>query len=276
MSKDNLGDRMKDYYEKRSQSDLLRRMYTLIRVDGKAFHTFTREFDRPYDSNLMRMMDITAQALCKEIQGAKCAFVQSDEITIVLTDFDTLQTDAWFDYNVQKMTSISASVATTAFNKEYLRYRVGPDFDPETMLRVINDDIPWAKFDSRVWQVPNRSEAINTLIWRQQDATRNSLQMAARAHFSHKEVDKKNTAEMNEMLFHKGVNWNDYPVGFKRGRFVMKEQYELPSDILGQPPAKRSRWSVVEPPIFTQERYFFDGVIPYMAEEAEADDGISS
>lgn len=269
MSKDSLGDRMKDYYEKRSQSELLRRMYTLIRVDGKAFHTFTKDFDRPYDTGLMSMMDQTAQVLCKEIQGAKCAFVQSDEITIVITDFDTLQTDAWFDYNVQKMTSVSASIATVAFNRAYLQSILDTDWPRNELLEP-----KWACFDSRVWQAPSRNEAINALIWRQQDATRNSLQMATRAHFSHKEVDGKNTADMHEMLFQqKNVNWDKYPAGFKRGRFVMKEEFELPmNEMMGMTPVKRSRWAIVEPPIFSQERQFFDGIIPYN----EASDDSSS
>ena len=114
--KDDLGNRMKDY-EQRTRIKLPRRTNTIIRMDGKAFHTYTKGLDRPFDENLMYDMNATTQFLCENIQGAKIGYVQSDEISILLTDFDKLTTDAWFDYNVQKMVSVSASLATGKFNE---------------------------------------------------------------------------------------------------------------------------------------------------------------
>lgn len=109
-----LGDRMKKQYEDRSRIYLQRRTYTIIRIDGKAFHTYTQGLERPFDSKFCRDMDKTAEFLCRNIQGAQFAFVQSDEISILLTDFETIATEAWFDANLQKMCSVSASLATAS------------------------------------------------------------------------------------------------------------------------------------------------------------------
>jgi tRNA(His) 5'-end guanylyltransferase len=260
---DSLGDRMKDY-ESRTGHMLMRRTYTIIRLDGKAFHTYTKGFKRPFDTGLMRIMDQTAQKLCESIQGAKMAYVQSDEISILLTDFETPQTDMWFDGNVQKITSISASIATAAFNN-------GMYLDEEILANM--DKV--AYFDSRVLQVPNIDEAINYMIWRQQDATRNSISMGAQSMYSHKELHKKSTSEMQEMMWQKGQNWNDYPVGFKRGRMILKEKNET----IEIPPEHRKKskvgpyevenmlivrkkWASFEPPIFSQEKEWLLSRIP--------------
>lgn len=252
--KDSLGDRMKGFYETRTQLFLPRRTFTMIRLDGKAFHTYTKGFKRPYDLNLMRVMDNTAIALCKAIQGAKMAFVQSDEISIILTDFDDQQTDAWFDGNVQKITSISASIATAAFNN-------GMYLDEEILANM--DKV--AYFDSRVFTLPTATEVVNCFVWRQQDATKNSISMAAQSMFPHKELHKKNGSDMQEMMWQKGVNWNDYPVGFKRGRAIVKESFEhkgLDKKTGQEVVTQRSRWVSVEPPIFTQEPEFILNRLP--------------
>ncbi len=223
-----IGDRMKGQYENRTRYSLPRRTYTLVRVDGKAFHSFTRGCDRPFDYKLMDAMDATALFLCKEIQGAKFAFVQSDEVSVLLTDFATITTDAWFDGNVQKMASISASLATVGFNNA---------FGSTTAL-----------FDSRVWTIPDPVEVGNYFVWRQQDATRNSIQMAAQSMFSHKQLDKVTCPMAQEMMHQqKGVNWNDYPVGAKRGRVIAYRE---------------QAWVREEPPVFTQERNYLDELIP--------------
>lgn len=248
--KDALGTRMKENYENRTRIQLPRRTYTIIRLDGKAFHTYTKGFKRPYDLRLMRIMDQTAKKLCEEIQGVKMAFVQSDEISLLLTDFDSPQTDAWFDGNIQKITSVSASIATVAFNN-------GMYLDEEILANM--DKV--AYFDSRVFTIPDQLEVQNYFVWRQQDATKNSVSMAAQSMFSHKELHKKHEGDMHEMMFQKGVNWNDFPVGFKRGRVIAKESYEVPcthpnGTHTSGTTVTRNRWAIVEPPIFSQEPNF--------------------
>lgn len=254
MGHEAIGIRMKDYYESRTQTHLPRRTYTIIRLDGKAFHTYTKGFKRPYDENLMRIMDLTAKKLCESIQGCKMAYVQSDEISLILTDFDSQQTNAWFDGNIQKIASISASIATAAFNN-------GMYLDEEILASM--DKV--AYFDSRVFTIPNREEVINYLIWRQQDAVRNSIQMGAQSLYSQKQLDKKNASDLQEMMWQKGVNWNDYPTGFKRGRMVVKQvdSIEGVNPKTGQmETARRSKWVIKDTPIFTQEKDVLRSIIP--------------
>ncbi len=283
MKKDSLGDRMKNNYENRSQLNLPRRTYTVIRLDGKAFHSYTRGLVRPYDTNLMEDMDETAKYLCENIQGCKFAYVQSDEITLVLTDFDTIQTDAWFDGNVQKIVSVSASMATAKFNQLRLQRSMIKDFESMVSSQKVSDlESDWhqakaqpqvgklAFFDSRVFVIPDMHEVVNMLIWRQQDATRNSIQMAAQSMFSHSELQGVNCSLLQEKMFsQRGVNWNDYPDGFKRGRCVLKKSYMAREgakahreDYLA-PEVKRTFWSIENPPVFTQDRdYIITAITP--------------
>jgi tRNA(His) 5'-end guanylyltransferase len=233
--KDSLGDRMKENYENRTRILLPRRTYTIIRVDGKAFHSYTRGLERPFDDKLINDMDETAAYMCKNIQGAKFAFVQSDEISILLTDFENLTTDAWFDGNIQKMASVSASLATAKFN----------ELRPGKI----------ALFDSRVFTVPTTVEVENYFVWRMQDTVRNSISSVAQSLYSHKELEGKNTDKMQEMCFQKGVNWDSFAPKYKRGRLIIKEQYDKEGTV-------RSRWVSTEPPIFTQDREFLSNLIP--------------
>lgn len=237
--KDAIGDRMKANYENRTRISLPRRSYTLIRVDGKAFHTYTKGMKRPFDLGLMEDMDKTAAYLCKNIMGARFAFVQSDEISILLTDFEEVSSQSWFDSNLQKMCSVSASMATSAFNAARLK-------------RVGAEDMKWAEFDSRVFQIPQKIEIENYFIWRQQDTTRNSISSVAQSLYSHKELNGKKSDELQEMIFQKGINWNDFEPKCKRGRMIIKETYEK------EPKTMRSRWISIEVPIFTQERNFLN------------------
>lgn len=233
--KDSLGDRMKEFYENRTRNMLPRRTYTIIRVDGKAFHSYTKGLERPFDIKLISDMDATACYMCENIQGAKLGFVQSDEISIVLTDFDNLGTNAWFDGNIQKMASISASLATAKFN----------ELRPNKI----------ALFDSRVFTISSAIEVENYLIWRQQDTTRNSISSVAQYLYSPRELHGKDTGEMQEMCFQKGINWNDYEPKLKRGRLIVKEEYDKNG-------VKRTRWVSTAPPIFTQERELLTNLIP--------------
>lgn len=246
MSKDDLGTRMKENYEKRTRQFLPRRTNTIIRLDGKAFGTFTKGYERPFDDQLIDMMNWTTKFLCENVQGCVLGYTQSDEITLVLQDFDKLTTDAWYDGQVQKIVSVSASMATAKFNQLLMQnyfsdegYKKGisshfnEDMDREEIYdipirvgKLINympsqKDI--AFFDSRVFTIPEQTEVINNLIWRQQDCVRNSISMVAQSLYSHKELHKKSANEMQEMIFQKGQNWNDLEVGKKRGRMVVKK-----------------------------------------------------
>jgi tRNA(His) 5'-end guanylyltransferase len=274
--KDSLGDRMKGNYEDRYRISLPRRTNIIIRIDGKAFHSYTRGLERPFDQGLSDDMDATTKFLCENIQGAKMGYVQSDEISILVTDYDDLSTNAWFDNNLQKMCSISASLATSKFNQLRLSRRFRNMMDPEMEIDVnvsIAADMigkfKSAQFDSRIFIIPESEEVVNYFIWRQQDATRNSISMAAQSMFSHKELQGKSTSDMQDMMMlQKGVNWNDYPARFKRGTSVVKvEDKFIAKDFVFKNDGKtypidpeqiitRKSWNPVETPIFTQDREF--------------------
>lgn len=230
MEKTALGDRIKGYYENRYRDSLPRRTNTIIRVDGKAFHTLTRGMLRPFDPTLMVTMQRTALYMCERIQGAKMAYIQSDEISMLLTDYDDIKTDAWFDGNIQKICSVSASLATVGFN---LPGGIG------------RHD---ACFDSRVFIIPEIEEVCNYFIWRQKDAERNSINMVAQALYSHKELQGKSIQDVHELLHQKGINWNNYSAFEKRGACVVRN-------------SETRNWEVVEPPIFTQDREFIKKII---------------
>lgn len=238
---DSLGSRMKKY-EEVSSTLLTRRMPFVIRVDGRAFHTYTKGFKKPWDERLSRCMDRAAHALMENIQGAKLAYVQSDEISLLVTDYDSLQTEPWFGKKVQKIASVSASIATAAFNKE--------------MFGIIWDEaIPtskYATFDARTFVLP-KEEVCNMFIWRQQDAVRNSIQGLGHVHFSHKELQLKNTNEIQNMLMTKrNINWNNCETWQKRGWCLYREDLEI-----GQHTHKEivSDWTI---PNFTQNRDFIE------------------
>ncbi|MEV4127132.1 tRNA(His) guanylyltransferase Thg1 family protein [Nocardia sp. NPDC049707] len=200
-----LADRMKAY-EAASQYRLTPNSPVIIRVDGRAFHTYTRGMKRPFDYVLMNRMVYAAVATAREMQGFKLGYVQSDEATFLLTDFDTHDTAGWFGYEVNKLVSLSASLFTGYFN-----------------LAMHNDPGP-AAFDSRAFVVP-RADVPNVFVWRQQDWTRNSLQMVARAHFSHKQLFGKIRAAMHDMLHEIGVNWaTDYNDQEKNGTFILADK----------------------------------------------------
>lgn len=227
--RDSLGDRMKGNYENRSKTYLVRRMPVIIRLDGKAFHTFTRGFDKPFDDVMMQTMQQTTLKLCQEIQGCVFGYTQSDEITLVLVDYNDINTDAWFDYSVQKMCSVAASMCTLYFNKIFAEmvdvFIANSDVTPEEekLERVYNKAIEkGAMFDARVFNIPVE-EVTNCVLWRQQDATRNSISSLAQSKFSHKELQGKSSSQMQDMLMEKfGINWNNLTIPEKRGTAVYK------------------------------------------------------
>lgn len=259
MLRDDLGQRMKTYYEEIPKSKLMRRTPVAVRLDGKAFHTFTRGFEKPFDEVLGRAMRETMKYLCENIQGCVLGYTQSDEITLIFIDYQTLNTSAWFDYEVQKMCSIAASMATMAFNKFFSAY-VMNDYDPESVTSIesplyqayqksINKG---AMFDARCFNIP-KEEVTNLIYWRQLDATRNSIQMVGQVNFSHKELQNKSCNDIQDMLMtQKGINWNDFPTHLKRGSCCIK--YEA---------GDNSGWIIdTEIPIFKNEgRDYIDNLI---------------
>jgi tRNA(His) guanylyltransferase len=250
-----LEDRIKEYYEGRTKQYLMRRMITIIRLDGKGFSKYTNGLEKPFDNGFSDDMDATAVYLCENIQGAKFAYTQSDEISVVLTDFDNLETSAWFDYNVQKMVSIAASLATAKFNQ--LRafrklHETGASYSSENKVR--RQEL--AHFDARVFQVPSINEMVNVMIWRQQDCTRNSISMAASANFSHGQLEGVSGADKQEMLFsEKGINWNDYRPKFKRGTVISKKAITF-QDIEGNDYIRTKWLPDYNTPIFTQDKEY--------------------
>lgn len=226
IDKTDLAKRMKTY-EAVSKTTLVRRMPVIARIDGKAFHTFTRGFQKPFDENLMESMKATMKCLCREIQGCVLGYTQSDEITLVLIDYKKLDSSAWFDNEVQKICSVVASMATLYFNRIFYEKVID---NPSTWKRE-NFDLcasydkaikKGAMFDARCFNVP-KEDVCNNIYWRQLDATRNSIQMVGQANFSHKQLQNKNCAEIQEMLFtEKGINWNDFSTDKKRGSCCIK------------------------------------------------------
>ena len=228
---DDLGTRMKTFYENTYRVGMTRRIPVAIRIDGKAFHTFTKGFERPFDKVLSNAMIRTMGYLCQNIQGCVFGYTQSDEITLILLDYQTLQTEAWFGYEIQKICSISASMATMAFNKFFADEvnswieQYAPSFhEPwqdskteklyNTYIAACNKG---AMFDSRCFNIP-KEEVCNLIYWRQLDATRNSIQMMGQANFSHAELQGKSCNDIQDMLMEKkNINWNNTPTPWKRG-----------------------------------------------------------
>ena len=224
--KDNLGDRMKSYYENRSKTFLVRRTPVIVRLDGKAFHTFTRGFNKPFDEAMCNAMQETMKYLCENIQGCVLGYTQSDEITLVLIDYQKLTTDAWFDYNIQKICSVAASMATLIFNRRFQEQIVELSYNGKLYDELTSSYKRSLKngaiFDARCFNIP-KEEVTNCILWRQKDAIRNSISSAGQAHFSYKQLEGLNSNQIQELLFQeKGINWNDYPTKFKRGSCCVK------------------------------------------------------
>lgn len=238
---DDLGNRMKTFYEQIPKTKLMRRTPVIIRIDGKAFHTFTRGFKKPFDEILIQSMQETTKYLCENIQGCVLGYTQSDEITLVLVDYQRFETSAWFDYEVQKMCSIASSMATMAFNKAFVknvsevyknRYKEeGKCLMPYDLYKTYQNAIDkGAMFDARVFNIP-KEEVTNCVYWRQLDASRNSIQMVGQANFSHKELHCKTCNDIQDMLMlQKNINWNDFPTHQKRGTCVVRNKIVLESN----------------------------------------------
>lgn len=229
--KDSLGDRMKNY-ENVTRNYLMRRTPVIIRCDGRAFHSFTRGFDKPYDEVLCATMQDTMEYLCENVQNCVLGYTQSDEISLVLADYKNINTSAWFDNNIQKMVSVAASLATSAFNKFFLSniYKIGfntcSDWSDQEIFAVSEvyskAVIKRATFDARVFNIPPE-EVCNCLIWRQQDAIRNSIQGLGQKYFSQKRLNGKNCDEIKNMLVsEQSIFWEQVPLKFQRGSCCIK------------------------------------------------------
>lgn len=240
-----LGDRMKNY-EAVTKSALPPRSYCVLRVDGRAFHSLLRGAVRPFDYDFMADMDATAVALCNEIQGAILGYVQSDEISVLFTDLTGSNSQPWFGGEVQKQVSIAAATATAAFNAR-------------RPVQVATGHM--ATFDARVFTLPDPTEVANNFLWRQRDAIRNSIAMAAQARFSHRQLHRVDTTQMRQMLLAEhGIDWGAYPAGAKRGRVVVrasgKREVAFTHKRSGQTEtvkAVRSWWEAQPAPMFSAD-----------------------
>jgi tRNA(His) 5'-end guanylyltransferase len=229
--KDDLGRRMKQDYEDALRLFVPRRSYVVIRIDGRGFHTFTKQLERPYSRQLADALDQAALGLCQEMIGCRFAYGQSDEYSFLLTDFEKENAPLWFDGNLQKIVSVSASLFTGYFNRAFAGEKI-------------------AAFDSRVLVISQRAEVEKYFLWRQLDASANSLNMLASAHYPHADLVGKSNTEKHELLFEKGVNWAKQPADFKRGRVVRRS-------------ADGAAWEIdLTIPVFNRDAGYLAALVP--------------
>mgnify|MGYP001583062314 CR=1 FL=1 len=221
MENTSLGDRMKRY-EGVTDTALVRRCPVIGRVDGKAFHTLTKGLSKPWDAGFVQAMQLTAQHLAGSIQGCVLAYVYSDEISLLLTDYEQINTDAWFGYRLQKMCSIASAEASVFFSQQFGRKGL---------------------FDARFFNLPE-NDVVNYFVWRQQDCVRNSVSSLAQSLYSHQDLLGKDSASQHDMMMAKGTNWNFVPTHLKRGSTVVGGQLNL------------------EPPTFTANREYITSLLP--------------
>lgn len=268
--KDPLGTRMKQY-EIDVRQYLPSKAYTVLRLDGKAFHTYTKGLKRPFDMDLIEDMDNTAKYLCENIQGCKLGYVQSDEITLVLTDFDKEETSSWYNGEVQKMVSVASGLATSKFN--HLRtLRIVKDFEldygdqsPNEIaeqsymdLVEIIENMKLAEFDARCWSIPREDvwEVWNNLIWRVQDCRRNSVSSVGQSMYSANQLHKVTTKQLIEKLKdEKDYDWNDLDDSLKNGRLIVKEKVSDSRYVNGETIFfERSRWTSVGCKLLSEDK----------------------
>jgi len=244
MSKDNLGDRIKKY-EDCYRTYLPGKLPIILRLDGKAWHTLTKKCEKPFDLKLISALDETAMYVCNNMQSVHLAYCQSDEIQFLIYN-PKFETSPWYDNNLQKMVSISAGLASSYFT---------------SISHKVFGETKIAQFDSRVFIVPLH-EVVNTFCWRQQDSTRNSIQMLARSMFSHKQCNNKNCVELKDMCLQAGINWEDLPTSQKRGRCVIKKI--MVKESINKKTGEKIRtsgfdWVIDnEIPIFHEDRNYID------------------
>lgn len=268
MSNDSLGDRIKNYEQTFSYKYPIR-LPLILRLDGRSFHTMVKKWKcwKPFDENLIDAMLFTAKTLCENIAGAHVAYVQSDEITILIRDDMDIHSEPWYDKKINKIMSIAAAKASNAFNWKFNEKRpIGLTTISKTQPTQLNE---LAEFDCRGFIVPEQ-EINNAFLWRQNDCTRNSVQMLARAHFSHNQLNNKNNSEIQDMLMslNPPINWNDLDTHLKRGACIIKK------DVAKQIPKRDEKGKIIteefteiirptwvvdkEIPIFTQDKNYIN------------------
>lgn len=271
---DELGKRMKEFYETVPKTRLMRRCPVVVRLDMRAGHTFCRGFERPFNEVFIKSMQETAKYMCENVQGCVLSYQQSDEISLILVDYKKLNSSAFFDYEVQKVCSTTASMATMAFNKAfgsiYSKMYMNTDstVEKQNLYNKYGTKCYEAMFDSRCFNIP-KEEVTNYIYWRQLDASRNSIQMVGQANFSHKELQNKSCNDIQDMLMtQKGINWNDLPTYQKRGSCCIKKSYYSDKDgneIYKEriDAVKRTRWIIDRDiPIFkNDDRQYIERLI---------------
>lgn len=247
---DPVGDRIKANYEGRTRYCLPRRTYTIIRCDGKGFSRYTRKMKKPFDEGFLADMDTATIALCKTAQGCVLGYTQSDEISVLLTDFSSLQTDAWFDGNLQKICSVAASTVTGAFIAA--RLARGEKLD----------DIP--AFDARVFTIPDRTEIARYFEWRNSDASRNSISMWARSKLSHKQMEGVSSGDLRQKMRELDAPWEALPARIKGGAVIRRVQTNKEVSLPNGETSiiVRNVWTPEPAPIFTKEPAYLEGLIP--------------
>ena len=270
MKYETLGDRMKGAYENKYRLYLPERIPVIIRLDGKAFHTFCRGLKKPFDDLFISVMQDTMLDLCKNISGCKLGYVQSDEISLLLVQTKE-ESQPWFDNNIQKIVSVSASMATLYFNKNFEKRvfelmenyaKDKNDYSEEELKYIdrLNSKIYTAMFDSRVFVLP-KEEVNNYFYWRQLDATRNSILSLAQSLYSDREMHGIKCDGLQDKMFtERNVNWNDLSTVKKRGTCAIRKEVEVNGVV-------RNKWFIDEDiPIFTQDKNYINGII-YKGEE---------
>lgn len=221
---------------------------------------------KPFDGVFAAAMQKTMKDMCENAQGCILSYTQSDEISLVLTDYATIHTDAWFEYNVQKMASIAASMATLYFNRNFMEEAIEKTFSDGAVYSIYRSKFNQAMFDARVFSVP-QDDVCNYLVWRQQDATRNSIESMGQVYLGHKTIQGKKTDQVQDMLFTKcGINWNDMPVNLKRGSCCIREESTFwtpdPQNKDKIIDVTRRKWAIDNDiPIFTQDRDYIDRIV---------------
>lgn len=221
----------------------------IVHIDGKNFSKMIKnKFEKPFDKEFIDMMNNTAKFICQNVQGVKLAYTQSDEITLIITKSST-DSEIFFGGRLCKLQSVIAALATSEFNRHFIRRQV---FDKDDWSNVqVRDldqellDMKMTQFDCKAWNVDTLYDAILWLLFRNIDCVRNSKQQAAQTYLSHKALEKLDTdKQIAKLLEEKNIDWNQYPDNMKYGRFIKKAVATV-NGANGQP-VKRRAWNVYD------------------------------